>query len=103
VIETGMAVTLFIVAVTVIAGTVLASLLIEGMRTKPNEPSVFILGGRSLPVQHLNVGGLRLRCVKTGNGPPLVLLRTLRTQLDIFQKIIPEPATYCYLTGAYTA
>jgi hypothetical protein len=102
VIETGMAVRLFIVAVTVIAGTVLVSLLIEGMRTKPNEPSV-LSWVADLPVQHLNVGGLRLRRVKTGNGPPLVLLRTLRTQLDIFQKIIPEPATYCYLTGAYTA
>jgi pimeloyl-ACP methyl ester carboxylesterase len=33
--------------------------------------------------------GVSLRYLKTGNGPPLVLLHTLRTQLDYFQRIIP--------------
>jgi pimeloyl-ACP methyl ester carboxylesterase len=30
-----------------------------------------------------------LRYLKSGNGPPLLLLHTLRTQLDYFQRIIP--------------
>jgi pimeloyl-ACP methyl ester carboxylesterase len=34
----------------------------------------------------------RLRYVIIGEGPPLVLLHTLRTQLDMFQKIIPALA-----------
>ncbi len=33
--------------------------------------------------------GSRLRYFKTGGGPPLVLLHTVRTQLDYFQRVIP--------------
>jgi pimeloyl-ACP methyl ester carboxylesterase len=33
-----------------------------------------------------------IRYIKAGQGPNLVLLHTLRTQLDIFQKVIPELA-----------
>ena len=33
--------------------------------------------------------GTRLRYLKTGSGPVLVLLHTLRTQLDYFQRLIP--------------
>lgn len=34
-------------------------------------------------------GGSRLRYLKTGRGPALVLLHTLRTQLDYYQRLIP--------------
>jgi pimeloyl-ACP methyl ester carboxylesterase len=34
--------------------------------------------------------GSRLRYLKTGTGPALVLMHTLRTQLDYFQKLIPK-------------
>lgn len=34
--------------------------------------------------------GTRLRYLKTGTGRALVLMHTLRTQLDYFQKIIPK-------------
>jgi pimeloyl-ACP methyl ester carboxylesterase len=33
--------------------------------------------------------GSRLRYFKTGTGPPLVLLHTVRTQLDYFQRVMP--------------
>ena len=33
--------------------------------------------------------GSRLRYFTTGTGPPLVLLHTVRTQLDYFQRILP--------------
>jgi pimeloyl-ACP methyl ester carboxylesterase len=33
--------------------------------------------------------GTRLRYLKTGHGPAVVLLHTLRTQLDYFQRLIP--------------
>jgi pimeloyl-ACP methyl ester carboxylesterase len=33
--------------------------------------------------------GTRLRYLKTGTGPVLVLLHTLRTQLDYFQRLVP--------------
>ena len=34
--------------------------------------------------------GSRLRYFTTGVGPPLVLLHTVRTQLDYFQRVVPE-------------
>ena len=33
--------------------------------------------------------GLRLRYLKTGSGPTLVLMHTVRTQLDYFQRLVP--------------
>ncbi|MGH3530793.1 MAG: alpha/beta fold hydrolase [Mycobacterium sp.] len=33
--------------------------------------------------------GSRLRYFTAGTGPPLVLLHTVRTQLDYFQRVIP--------------
>src|SRR5262249_58451545 len=43
-----------------------------------------------IPIEYVDLDGIRVRCIKTGAGPNLVLLHTLRTQLDIFEKIIPE-------------
>jgi pimeloyl-ACP methyl ester carboxylesterase len=36
--------------------------------------------------------GSRLRYLKIGDGPPLLLIHTVRTQLDLFQKLIPKLA-----------
>lgn len=35
---------------------------------------------------------MRLRYIVAGSGPAVVLLHTLRTQLDMFQKVFPELA-----------
>jgi len=40
--------------------------------------------------------GQKLRYLQAGSGPPLLLMHTLRTQLDYFQRLIP------LLTGSYT-
>jgi pimeloyl-ACP methyl ester carboxylesterase len=45
-----------------------------------------------IPVGYVAVDGTRIRYVAAGSGPALVLLHTLRTQLDMFQKVIPELA-----------
>jgi pimeloyl-ACP methyl ester carboxylesterase len=41
---------------------------------------------------YVTVDGARLRYVRVGDGPVLLLLHTLRTQLDLFHKVIPELA-----------
>ena len=35
-------------------------------------------------------GGARVRYLRVGSGPPLVLMHTVRTQLDHFQRVIPQ-------------
>lgn len=70
---------------------VVVSLLVERLRTPPAPPAT--LGwAPGIPVQYVTVGGLKVRYLRTGAGPTLVLLHTLRTQLDIFQKVIPALA-----------
>jgi pimeloyl-ACP methyl ester carboxylesterase len=83
--------TLFLVVVIVMVGPVLVSFLMEAMRTEPDPPAA-LSWAPDLPIQYLLVEGLRLRYIRTGEGPPLVLLHTLGTQLDLFQKLIPELA-----------
>ena len=39
--------------------------------------------------QFINIEGCSIRYIKTGKGQHLLLLHTIRTQLDYFQKIIP--------------
>jgi pimeloyl-ACP methyl ester carboxylesterase len=67
----------------------LISFAVEALRKKARAPDK-LSWAPEIPIQHVQVGGNRLRYIKTGDGPPLVLLHTLRTQLDLFQKMIPE-------------
>jgi pimeloyl-ACP methyl ester carboxylesterase len=70
-------------------GVWLVSFLIEALRPKPNPPAN-LSWAPAIPIESVEVGGNKLRYIKTGKGPALVLLHTLRTQLDLFQKIVPE-------------
>src|SRR5262245_43741169 len=74
-----------------LGGTVGLSYVVEALRSRPTPPASLVWEP-GLAVSYITVHGARLRYLKTGNGPPLVLLHTLRTQLDIFQKVIPELA-----------
>ena len=49
-------------------------------------------GRRTSRSEYVSVNGVRLRYIKTGEGPALVLLHTLRTQLDLFEKVVPDLA-----------
>ena len=70
-------------------GLWLVSLALEAMRPKPKPPAK-LRWAPNIPIETVEVGGNRLRYIKTGKGPALVLLHTLRTQLDLFEKVIPE-------------
>jgi pimeloyl-ACP methyl ester carboxylesterase len=77
----------------VIVGTaiVLVSFLVEALRPVPAPPER-LSWAPNVPIQYVGVKGVRLRYIKLGEGPALVLLHTLRTQLDLFEKDAPELA-----------
>ena len=71
-----------------LAGVVGVSYLVEALRSPPPTPDV-LPWAPDLQVKYLDTDGLRLRYLVAGHGPDLVLLHTLRTQLDMFQRVIP--------------
>jgi pimeloyl-ACP methyl ester carboxylesterase len=71
------------------ASAVVVSMIVEALRPAAPAPDR-LAWAPDIAIQHVTVNGHRLRYVRTGQGPSLVLLHTLRTQLDIFQKIIPS-------------
>jgi pimeloyl-ACP methyl ester carboxylesterase len=73
------------------AGTALwlVSFAIEAIRRAP-QPPASLRWAPDLKIDYVKVGGNKLRFIKSGAGPVLVLLHTLRTQLDLFEKVIPE-------------
>jgi pimeloyl-ACP methyl ester carboxylesterase len=70
-------------------GVWLASFVVEAIRPKPKAPAK-LRWAPDIPIDTIEVGGHKLRYIKVGKGPALVLLHTLRTQLDLFEKVIPE-------------
>jgi len=71
------------------AAIVLISFVIEAMRPIPVTPER-LSWAPDIPIQYVTVNGIRLRYITAGEGPTLVLLHTLRTQLDLFEKVVPD-------------
>lgn len=69
----------------------LVSFLLEALRPAPKAPEA-MPWDPSLKPAYVTVDGVKLRYLKVGEGPVLLLLHTLRTQLDLFHKVIPELA-----------
>jgi pimeloyl-ACP methyl ester carboxylesterase len=67
---------------------VLLSFGVEALRRRPAAPAT-LYWAPEIPIQTTEIDGNAIRYIKTGRGPPLVLLHTLRTQLDIFEKLVP--------------
>ena len=78
-------------AIAAVAGVVAVSYLIEALRRAPREPEA-LPWAPEIPLRHVAVLGIRLRYIDVGSGPTLVLLHTMRTQLDLFQRVIPALA-----------
>lgn len=72
-------------------GIWLLSLLMEALRRAPKTPER-LRWAPEIPISYVEIVGCRIRYIKTGAGPNLVLLHTLRTQLDLFEKVIPDLA-----------
>lgn len=73
------------------AAIVLISFVIGAMRPIPVTPER-LSWAPDIPIQYVTVNGIRLRYITAGEGPILVLLHTLRTQLDLFEKVVPDLA-----------
>src|SRR5215470_11424405 len=72
---------ILIVALVSLIALVVVSYIIEALRPAPTPPKT-PAWAPSIPIQYANIGG----------GPTLVLLHTLRTQLDLFEKVVPDLA-----------
>jgi len=79
------------IIVSALAALVAVSYLIEALRSAPVAPDR-LDWARDVPIRYVDVKGTKLRYIASGQGPALVLLHTLRTQLDMFQKVIPDLA-----------
>ena len=80
--------TLLLIAVGLLIAIFAPSFVVEGLRQRPATPAK-LYWAPDLPIQYTEIDGNRIRYIATGTGPNLVLLHTLRTQLDIFEKIVP--------------
>jgi pimeloyl-ACP methyl ester carboxylesterase len=72
-------------------GLWLASHVVEALRKPPQVPKR-LRWAPDLAIDYVTVDGYRLRYIRTGRGANLVLLHTLRTQLDLFEKIVSDLA-----------
>ena len=85
--------TCLILIIAVFILPVAISMVLEALRREPQVPAS-LYWNKDIPIRYINVDGMRIRYIKVGQGPALVLLHTLRTQLDIFQKVVPELVKY---------
>ena len=84
---------IFVVVLASLAALIAVSFIVEALRRAPQPPGK-LAWAPSIPIQYVDIGGMKVRYVKTGAGPKLVLLHTLRTQLDLFEKIVPDLASH---------
>jgi pimeloyl-ACP methyl ester carboxylesterase len=72
-------------------GLVVLSFVIEALRSRPTHPRQ-LPWAPNIEIEYLQTNTGRIRYIKTGQGPRLLLLHTLRTQLDLFEKLVPRLA-----------
>jgi len=75
----------------VFGALVAVSYLVETLRKAPATPTS-APWAPDIPLRWVTVDGIRLRYIVAGSGPVLVLLHTMRTQLDLFRRVMPAPA-----------
>lgn len=73
----------------ILAAVLVASFAVEAGRSAPSTP--WRTGWRPADTRerYLTIDGMRLRALVAGKGPPIVLMHTLRTQIELFHEVIP--------------
>ena len=67
--------TLMLIAIGILVAVFAASYVVEGFRRRPVAPQK-LYWAPDLPIQYTEIDGNRIRYIKTGSGPTLVLLHT---------------------------
>jgi pimeloyl-ACP methyl ester carboxylesterase len=82
-----------LLALACLVALVAASYLIEWLRPLPKAPQS-LAWAPHIAIEYADLGTTKVRYIRTGTGPNLVLLHTLRTQLDIFQRLVAPLAQH---------
>ncbi len=82
---------ILILLIIAVFGPVLLSFAVEALRKQAQAPEK-LYWDDAISIRYATVNGSRIRYIQSGRGPTLVLLHTLRSQLDIFEKVVPELA-----------
>ena len=69
----------------------LASFVVEALRVALPLPEALVWAP-NIAVQFVDAVGAKLRYIKTGSEPNVVLLHTLRPQLELFERVVPDLA-----------
>lgn len=72
---------------------VVLSFIVEALRPAPRPPDRLAWAPAVVP-RYVDIGGVNVRYITVGAGENVVLLHTLRTQLDLFEKIVPDLARH---------
>jgi len=81
--------TIVLLALAFVAAPVLISYAVEALRRRPTSPSA-ASWPPGVSIAYADLGNVRVRYLKAGHGPNLVLFHTIRTQLDTFQRLVPQ-------------
>jgi pimeloyl-ACP methyl ester carboxylesterase len=82
----------FALIVLLVAAFVALSHLVEVLRRYPETPPAPTWLPEGSAYGMIDVGGMRLRRLRAGSGPPVLLLHTLRTQIELFRDVVPNLA-----------
>jgi pimeloyl-ACP methyl ester carboxylesterase len=77
-----------VTALACLVAMVLLSHAVEALRRNPTPPGK-LPWAPGVSIEYAALGDINVRYIKSGSGPNLLLLHTLRTQFDIFHKVIP--------------
>jgi hypothetical protein len=56
---------------TVLVALVVLSYIVEALRSAPKRPETLVWAHR-IPIEYVDLGGIRVRCIRSGMGPNLV-------------------------------